>query len=898
MKTRGDFLAVLRIAPTLLLCTALFALSLIPRGLVLCVGDAHVELEGGCELVPCETPEQGVAGLLGMEPPERCTDTPLLLPSLRTSEHVLAAPLAVASLTWPASVRPRSRRPPMPRGCPISRSATPQRRPDRLIRVRTWRLHRAPCGRACARPLANPHGSGRLVVSYTRRMARRCACALALLAARSALAEDVSLTGEIELRDALAAALRGSPELAQVASDVRAREAAALQAGALPNPELALEVEDFGGSGERSGVESAQTTLSLAQLVELGGKRAQRRRIAELDTELAGRDFETRRVAVLCDATKAFVAVLALQERRALADELAQLADDTLRSVASTVRAGAVSPVEEERARVNLERVQLDEAARRDSSSRPRARCWRRAGARRRRASSAPAATLALLPPLPARERLEAALPESPALARWHAEIARREAAVALERARRVPDVTLELGARHYADGADAGLVAGLRVPLPLFDRNRGRQLEADHELASARSAQRAADLSLRASLEAGRARAGDRARRGGGAARPHHPERRARVPRDAAGPHQGAVPLRRGARRAAHALRCAPRAAGRARRLPPHRGRSRTDHRHATLRAGRGGPHREATSFGLVAASASPVAAATPSTPEHDEHAEHAKERRALALSPAQIAAAGIVIAEAGPAAIDGGSELLGEVHANGDRLAHIVPRFPGIAVEVRANAGDRVEAGDTLALIESSDSLANYALKTLIGGVVLSKHLTRGEAVDRDKQAFVIADLSTVWVELSVYQRDLPGVAVGQRVHIHAGGQDHAADGVISYVTPAVDELTRSAAARVVLENPERRFLPGMFVTAHVLDPEQAQVAIPREAIQSVEGRHAVFVATPEGFALREVALGREGETTSEVLSGLAQGERIAVTNTFLLKAELARAEATHEH
>jgi cobalt-zinc-cadmium efflux system membrane fusion protein len=281
----------------------------------------------------------------------------------------------------------------------------------------------------------------------------------------------------------------------------------------------------------------------------------------------------------------------------------------------------------------------------------------------------------------------------------------------------------------------------------------------------------------------------------------------------------------------------------------------------------------------------------------EHEEHAER-KGVAEIALTPAQIAAAGIEIAEAGPAEIDGGSELLGEVHANGDRLAHIVPRFPGIAVEVRANAGDRVEAGDTLAVIESSDSLANYALKTLIGGVVLAKHLTRGEAVDRDKQAFVIADLSTVWVELSVYQRDLPVVAVGQRVHIHAGGQDHAAEGVISYVTPAVDELTRSAAARVVLENPERRFLPGMFVTAHVLDPEPAQVAIPRDALQTVERRHAVFVATPEGFALREVALGREGETTSEVVSGLAAGERIAVTNTFLLKAELARAEATHEH
>jgi outer membrane protein, heavy metal efflux system len=339
-------------------------------------------------------------------------------------------------------------------------------------------------------------------VSTTRRIARRCLCALALTIASAAFAEEATLEGEIELRDALAAALRASPELEQVASETRAREAAALQAGALPNPELALEVEDVAGSGERRGVESAQTTLSLAQLVELGGKRAQRVRVADLDTQLAGRDADVRRVAVLCDTAKAFIAVLALQERRALADELSRLAADMLRSVASTVRAGAVSPVEEERARVNLERVQLDLLRIDKQLGAARAllaASWGEAPARFERVRG----ELAQLPPLPPIERLDAAVAEGPELARWHAEVARREALVALERARRVPDVTLELGARHYADGADAGLVAGLRVPLPLFDRNRGRQLEAGHELASARSAQRAADLTLRASLEA-----------------------------------------------------------------------------------------------------------------------------------------------------------------------------------------------------------------------------------------------------------------------------------------------------------------------------------------------------------------------------------------------------------
>jgi multidrug efflux pump subunit AcrA (membrane-fusion protein) len=266
--------------------------------------------------------------------------------------------------------------------------------------------------------------------------------------------------------------------------------------------------------------------------------------------------------------------------------------------------------------------------------------------------------------------------------------------------------------------------------------------------------------------------------------------------------------------------------------------------------------------------------------------------------LSSEQLAASGIRIAEAGPGAIDSGTELLGEVHPNGDRLAHIVPRFPGIVREVHKNAGDRVRAGDVLAIVESSDSLAPYPIKTLIDGVVLAKHLTRGEAVDRESEAFVVADLSSLWVDLAVYQKDLSQVAIGQRVRIHAVGEGPDAEGAISYVTPAVDQTTRTATARVVLDNAERKFLPGMFVTAHTLAAGEAAVAIPRDAIQTFEGRPSAFVETADGLAPRAVTLGREGETRVEVLSGLAAGERIAISNTFLLKSELTRAEAEHEH
>lgn len=269
----------------------------------------------------------------------------------------------------------------------------------------------------------------------------------------------------------------------------------------------------------------------------------------------------------------------------------------------------------------------------------------------------------------------------------------------------------------------------------------------------------------------------------------------------------------------------------------------------------------------------------------------------KVVPVSAEQRAALEIEVATAAPGRIDAPVELLGEVEPNGDHLAHIVPRFAGIVREVRKVAGDSVRAGDVLALIESSDSLVRYELKTLINGIVIAKHLTIGEAVGPDKQAFLIADLSTVWVDLSVYQKDLAEVAMGQAVRIHAVQQGPDAEGTISYITPVVDQVTRTATARVVLPNPDRKWLPGMFVTGHTLDERGAAVAIVPSALQTLDGKAVVFVETSSGFAPREVTLGRQGETLVEVLAGLSPGERFVSKNSFLLKAELAKGEAEHE-
>jgi cobalt-zinc-cadmium efflux system membrane fusion protein len=277
----------------------------------------------------------------------------------------------------------------------------------------------------------------------------------------------------------------------------------------------------------------------------------------------------------------------------------------------------------------------------------------------------------------------------------------------------------------------------------------------------------------------------------------------------------------------------------------------------------------------------------------EEDEHAD-----RTVRLTAGQMAYFGVTVAQAGPGSVDLGVYLPGEIRPNGDRLAHIVPRFPGIVRDVRKNAGDRVEAGDILAVIESSESLARYELKTLIAGTVIEKHLTLGEAVDREEQAFVIADLATVWVDLSVYQKDLLHVRTGQAVHIGGGPGLPEATGTISYITPIVDQPTRTATARVVLPNPEGIWRPGMFVNAHALDPVPADIVVPRSAMQLVEQAPVVFVQTEDGFEPRPITIGRAGDTHVEIVQGLDPGERYVATNSFLLKAELGKSEAGHAH
>jgi len=302
------------------------------------------------------------------------------------------------------------------------------------------------------------------------------------------------------LADALAATLLVSPELAAFALEERARDAAALQAAAWPNPELALEVEDVAGSGDFSGTAEAQTTLGVFQRFELGGDRAARRSVAESERALAGFDYAAKRLEILARTADAFVDALAAQGRVALAEDLVRVAGEGVAAAQARSRAGVASPAET--ARAELERARLDAVRAREAAS--------AAAARERLAllCGAPGApidrvvgSLAPPPPLPELADLRARLGAVPGLARFETERAEREARVDLARARRIPDVTLNAGVRRLSGPEETSLVVGAAVPIPLWDRHAGAIAEAEHRVAKLARERLAAERALDAEL-------------------------------------------------------------------------------------------------------------------------------------------------------------------------------------------------------------------------------------------------------------------------------------------------------------------------------------------------------------------------------------------------------------
>ncbi len=188
-------------------------------------------------------------------------------------------------------------------------------------------------------------------------------------------------------------------------------------------------------------------------------------------------------------------------------------------------------------------------------------------------------------------------------------------------------------------------------------------------------------------------------------------------------------------------------------------------------------------------------------------------------------------------------------------------------------------------------------HELRSQLPGRVIARELTLGEYVDTTHSAFTVADLSVVWVESAIAPGDLPFVKEGLMANVVGSGGK--AEGKLIFVSPAIDPETRSAKAIIELDNADGKWRPGEFANAAIATSAQdTDLIVPKDAIQTIEGKAVVFVRNDKGFEKRDVTTGREDSRHVEILSGVSFGEQVAVSSTFTLKAELGKSEAEHEH
>ncbi len=283
----------------------------------------------------------------------------------------------------------------------------------------------------------------------------------------------------------------------------------------------------------------------------------------------------------------------------------------------------------------------------------------------------------------------------------------------------------------------------------------------------------------------------------------------------------------------------------------------------------------------------------------DHDED----EESEIIRLTSKQLEDFGVVVEEAGLGELSAEAVLPGEVKLNQENMAHVGPRYEGIVTKISARLGDKVVVGQILVELESNDTLAPFKLKAPIDGTIVDLHVTLGESVEAGRYLFIVANLDTVWVDLDIFQKDLVRIEKGQKVLVKTRRQTHAAQGIIDYVGPVVDEDSRTGLARIVLPNLDRRWKPGMFVTGYVTTATSfVPVAVRKSALHRIDGQTVVFVKVPNGFEQRPVKIGQQNALFAEILEGVESGEPYASKRSFVVKAQMEKAsidpEAGHSH
>jgi cobalt-zinc-cadmium efflux system membrane fusion protein len=240
---------------------------------------------------------------------------------------------------------------------------------------------------------------------------------------------------------------------------------------------------------------------------------------------------------------------------------------------------------------------------------------------------------------------------------------------------------------------------------------------------------------------------------------------------------------------------------------------------------------------------------------------------------------------------------DVFGQIKANTERVSQLKARFAGVVKTVKVSVGDTVRKGQTLATVESNESLNLYSIKAPISGVITRRQANSGEQTN-DQVLFVITDTSTVWVDLSIFPDDINRVKVGTPVSIKLVNKALSVTGKIAFIN-IVAQANQSVTARVVVDNKHGEFLPGSYVKAKIKVGEHAvPLAVKRIGLQAFRDFTVVYAQIGEQYEVRMLELGKQDKKWVEVLGGLEAGTRYVTKNSYVIKADIEKSGASHDH
>ena len=253
----------------------------------------------------------------------------------------------------------------------------------------------------------------------------------------------------------------------------------------------------------------------------------------------------------------------------------------------------------------------------------------------------------------------------------------------------------------------------------------------------------------------------------------------------------------------------------------------------------------------------------------------------------------------EAGPRKIRKLAGMTGRIVPNEDQMAKVSPRFPGVVRDANKKLGDKVQKGEVLAVIESSQSMTTYEIAAPLSGIIIARDVAGGVAVTTDKPIYTIADLSNVWVDLNVRRADLSSLQVGKEITVTEKHSGETATATISYLSPFGSQETQTLRAIATLPNEDGKWRTDLFVDAAlVVEEREVPVAVRYDALQTFRDWDVVFMKYGEIYEIAILELGQRDGDWVEVVSGLAAGTTYVTENAFVVKADVLKDGASHDH